>query len=113
MIRRLIARILGRPEPRRPLPLRYILDEVTDDHDVVLYAVADCLSCTSGHIEAPTLRMAADAMETHIRAAHSLVMEREPRPMTVTPLSVLGILTLAVGTPAGMLAVIWIGGGLP
>lgn len=75
-MRRLIRRLLGRPEPRRPLPLRYILDEVLDDHDVVLYATADCLLCASGHIQAPTLRMAADAMETHIRACHSLMEAR-------------------------------------
>lgn len=76
MMRRLIARILGRPEPRRLMPLRYILDEVTDDHDVVLHATAQCLACESGHVTAPTLRMAADAMETHIRAAHSLTEAR-------------------------------------
>lgn len=75
-MRHLIARLLGRPEPRHALPLRYILDEVADDHDVVLYATADCLQCASGHTQAPTLRMAADAMETHIRACHSLVEAR-------------------------------------
>lgn len=40
-------------------------------------------------------------------------LDRTPRPMRVTLRDVAGILALAVGTPLGMAAIIWIGGGVP